>query len=63
MIGEQPHPHPDIEWGCPDCKSTDITILDRMQSQRGHQKPRGYCYDCGIRFGAPVTIENEGEDE
>ena len=57
MTGEQPHPHPDIEWGCPECESTDITVLARNPKARGYMQPPGYCYDCGIRFTTPTEID------
>lgn len=54
-MGERPHPHPDYEWGCPDCDSTDIAVLARNPKAR-YQQPPGFCYDCGIRFTEPDEV-------
>jgi hypothetical protein len=48
------HPHPDVSWGCPECKSTDINC--RRQGPK-YYTPRCMCMDCGVRFNSPREIE------
>lgn len=56
------HPHPDYEWGCPDCRSTDIGQVHEVPGTRT-QVPRYQCHDCGIRFweSVEVRVTDEGD--
>lgn len=48
------HPHPDYEWGCPDCGSTDVAKTHDGSVR--NPTPGWYCRACGVRFWEPSEV-------
>lgn len=50
-----------ITDACPECGSTDVTD-SHGNAQARYQRPRYYCYECGIRFDNPKRYDTVTEE-
>jgi len=52
---------PDIQDACPECGSTDVTD-SHGNTQAKYQRPRYFCYGCGVRFNNPKRYDTVAEE-
>ena len=46
----------EIVDACPECGSIDVSD-SHGNAQARYQRPRYYCYGCGIRFNNPTRVD------